>query len=219
MLPLLLCDNHQIQNVAQHCGLGPTLLAQERNALRKIRERGAWLGCSGHGVPGSYRLAMRRRTGAEMWALAAPYVTCPWDFTKEPSAAVRHNGGKWICGLSEIGARRDCVVYSFGSNSAFDFEMRVRAASACEIHIFDPTSPPPNAAIHQRLNRSARFAGGTFFHSVGLGASNAIVTLSQHKGRFPVQTLQTLMRQLGHAETGIDLLKYANNERHDRCDL
>ena len=140
---------------------------------------------------------------------------------------------QWICGLREVGDRRGCVVYSFGSNSVFDFELSVRAVTACEIHIFDPTSPPPSHGVSQRLNRT----GATFFHSVGLGATNGRVQvrqapnlaldlsprliprtqklpvrslvqqLSRSKGIFPVRTLETLMRSLGHWERGIDLLK------------
>lgn len=118
------------------------------------------------------------------------------------------DGGKWICGLRELGERKEkCVVYSFGSNSAYDFELTVRDYSACEIHIFDPTSPPPSPSLGRRLNRSHGFAGTTFFHSVGLGATAGRVQLSKTKGTFQVETLQALMRSLGHWERGLDLLK------------
>jgi hypothetical protein len=125
------------------------------NADRKIAERKAWLSKkhNEHRQFGQLR-------GASVWYLFPPVLPCFWSFFKEPSAAVRHDGGKWLCGLNEVhdlrretttadydyGAKKKhydskpCIVYSMGSNNDFSFEEQVRmVAPGCEIHTFDPT--------------------------------------------------------------------------------
>ena len=172
----------------------------EANAIAKIYERRAWLGCVGSGpLPEAGTVKeIRNRGGADMWALVAPYYPCSWSLEKHPSIGKGNDAGKWTCGLREIGPRRSCVVYSFGSNNQFEFELAVSAFSECEIHTFDPTSNPPKSSVANKLKRST-------FHRVGLGHRDGIFNLS--KGAFPVRSIESLMRELGHWETGVDLLK------------
>ena len=68
----------------------------ESNALRKIYERRAWLGCHGDLDAPHVMRSIRRRSGADMWALFTPYYPCRWSLEKEPSAEVTHDGGK-VC--------------------------------------------------------------------------------------------------------------------------
>jgi hypothetical protein len=87
-----ICSNDRIRSaVVGACSHDRSLATQEHNALRRIAERGAWLGCTGRGVPGTIRFAMQCRVGSEMWALATPYAPCPWSLEKQPSAAVSHS--------------------------------------------------------------------------------------------------------------------------------
>lgn len=199
-----LCSGAHLLHYA--CEDDPNVAVQERNAIRRIQERRAWLGCHGH-APGAPKIksAIQLRTGAEMWALVTPYYPCMWSLEKQPSFAQSTDGGKWTCGLREIGRRRGCVVYSFGSKNEYQFEHAVREQSACEIHIFDPTSDPPNAMNAAKLNQSEGFRGKYRFHSIGLGIVDGKANF--RGSTFPVRTLESVMRALGHWEGGVDILK------------
>lgn len=144
------------------------------------------------------------------WSIINPYYLCPWTLDKNPNVAQQHDGGKWICGLAEIGDARPlpahaedrCVVYSFGSHAedAFEREVHERTRGACEIHIFDPTSPPPpklrGATAPHPSDEPYRTAAT--FHALGIG-----ITASQIG--FPTATLANIITALGHKH--IDLLK------------
>jgi len=47
------------------------------------------------------------------------------------------DGGKWICGMSNLLQRPNCIVYSMGSNGQHDFEDDIMMNTNCEIHTFD----------------------------------------------------------------------------------
>jgi len=47
------------------------------------------------------------------------------------------DGGKWICGMSNLLQVPKCVVYSMGSNGQHDFEDDIMYNTQCEIHTFD----------------------------------------------------------------------------------
>jgi hypothetical protein len=177
---------------------------QEENALRKIRERVHWLGCNvtaQRPQPHWHHAVVASASGAAMWALVSPYTTCPWTLEKEPSVATVHDGGKWTCGLRELGGREDCVVYSFGSRGELDFEDTVRRHSSCTIHVFDPTKPPTRPSTSVTGDRSRGF----HFHPVGLSHRDGNATIQGIS--YPVRTLESLMRDLGHGDGGVDILK------------
>ena len=50
------------------------------------------------------------------------------------------DGPKWICDPHRI-HKKNCLVYSIGSNNKFEFEQSVldEISPDCEIHTFDPT--------------------------------------------------------------------------------
>ena len=104
-----LCSGAHLLHYA--CEDDPNVAVQERNAIRRIQERRAWLGCHGH-APGAPKIksAIQLRTGAEMWALVTPYYPCMWSLEKQPSFAQSTDGGKWTCGLREIGRQRGCSL-------------------------------------------------------------------------------------------------------------
>ena len=116
---------------------------------------------------------------------------------------------QWICGLRELGARLrpDCVVYSFGSNNQWAFELAVRAHTRCTIHTFDPTSSPPKPSVRNVLENTSVGGGAArfTFHSAGLSHSDGQASLGRKV--FGVRSLLSLMRELGHEESGVDILK------------
>jgi hypothetical protein len=74
----------------------------------------------------------------------------------EPEFACRHerrigrlgDGGKWVCDPHRITAKKDCLIYSVGSNNDFSFEEHVKKdiGEHCEIHTFDPGNYTEKAA-------------------------------------------------------------------------
>ena len=175
---------------------------QEKNSIAQIRERLAWLGCYKRHA---FSRAISKRTKGEIWALLHPYYPCQWTLEKKPSVQDAIEGGKWMCGLKEIGKRSNCVVYSFGSNNNFKFEYVVRDYSNCEIHIFDPTSNPPSKDAYGKLTESHRFTGKMIYHKIGL--SDISKSSSIAGKQFNVSTLRDIMIKNGHWETGVDILK------------
>ena len=176
---------------------------QIANSRAKARERRGWL--SPCHTEGDY--FRHRVTAQAMWSIFTPTYTCPWTLEKDPSVIRKHDGGKWHCGLRELGmhtrkssqawlwrmlgfAHRTCVAYSFGSYNQFDFEKSIRrAVPSCEIHTFDPTVTPR----HDPHVVDA-------FHTIGLGAHDRYVP-----GLGEVRSLPGIMRSLGHA--AVDILK------------
>ena len=73
------------------------------------------------------------------------------------------------------------AVYSFGSKNEYQFEHAVREQSACEIHIFDPTSDPPNAMNAAKLNQRAN-AGEEEEEGRNVAAAPAKLVRSANRG-------------------------------------
>lgn len=159
------------------------------NSLRRIKERHAWMS-DAHSEGSHFKHKIR---SSEIWALFQNTAVCPWTLDKNPPVDIRHDGGKWVCGLPELGAAKrtenaGCVVYSFGSHGDTAFEAEVRRQTDCEIHIFDPTSRPVSVGL------------GSMFHSLGVsGETNA------DHGLGPMMTLQDIAGRLNHKN--IDILK------------
>ena len=121
------------------------------------------------------------------------YWPCLWTLDKQPSVGVRHDGGKWICGMHELGASlrqrpRPCVIYSFGSENKFHFEAQVGTHARCEVHTFDPTVLPAYSPHYSH------------FHSLGLGGARAHLSAVG-----PLWPLADILTALEH--TSLELLK------------
>ena len=71
------------------------------------------------------------------------------------------DGGKWVCDPHKLRTKKDCLIYSFGSENKFDFEEAVlqQIGRNCEVHTFDHTVGP---------NPSNK-PSGVNFHPWGLG--------------------------------------------------
>jgi hypothetical protein len=176
------------------------------NADRRIAERRAWLS-----PPHTEHVQFGKLQGASAWYLFPPVIPCFWSFFKEPSSSIRHDGGKWLCGLNEVhdlrrktitaddnyGANKKhyddkpCIVYSMGSNNEFSFEEQVRmVAPGCEIHTFDPTVKETGKGenIYDQYHESYGFGG-----------------INSNEGPFPVKSIETITKELNH--THVDYLK------------
>ena len=107
------------------------------------------------------------------------------------------DGGKWICGLERLAAKRTpCVVYSFGVNYDSSFEADfLEHAPNCQIWGYDysVTSFGPEITFNPTLSPL------THFFPYALGASD------QHTANPPTYTLKSLMEKNGH--DFIDVLK------------
>jgi len=98
------------------------------------------------------------------------------------------DGPKFVCGVDVIAAKgKDCLVYSVGSNNRIEFETAVHDAMGCDIHVFDPTVAKND------------FIGGhiSTFYQWRLGID----------GRREGKSVETIMKELGHVNRKIDILK------------
>jgi len=96
--------------------------------------------------------------------------------------------GKLICGLKLL-AKRDCLVYSLGSNGHWEFEMDMYQQTTCRMETFDCFHPSPIPT---------EIASRTQFHEICLGED-------QIKDGKTFKSLPSLMKMLNH--THIDILK------------
>jgi len=92
-------------------------------------------------------------------------------------------GGKWICGVSNLLQKPKCVVYSMGSNGQHDFEDDIMAYTECEIHTFDMDD-------YSKAFKGTR----VHFHKSKIG-----------DGKDGTQSITGWMKELNH--TYIDVLK------------
>jgi hypothetical protein len=63
-----------------------------------------------------------------------PHMRCIGEERLGPAG----DGGKHVCDPECLLERKDCLVYSFGSNNDFGFESAI-LPFGCEIHVFDHT--------------------------------------------------------------------------------
>jgi len=106
------------------------------------------------------------------------------------------DGGKWVCGISRLATKPDCVIYSFGINDESSFEASLLSRThGCQVWGYDfsvssfgPEIPPTQAFR-------------THFYPYGLAGWDAHEPEHEKK----MYTLQTLMTNNNH--TFIDILK------------
>eukprot|EP01041_Mallomonas_annulata_P009412 gene9412-19529_t len=108
------------------------------------------------------------------------------------------DGGKWVCDPPYI--RKNCLVYSFGSNGDYSFELGVHASIGCEIHVFDPFtkgSPPDNMTTN------------IFVHDWGLSSVDTTTPPLEGWGNTTkeLKSLSSIIALLGHTGRAIDILK------------
>lgn len=109
------------------------------------------------------------------------------------------DGPKWICDPHRLTEKKDCLVYSVGSNGNVMFEKGVKEeiGENCEIHTFDPvTQNRRNGVFSEALK------GYATFHPWAFGSEEE-AKANPNK----VKTLQQTMEELGHMDRSIDLFK------------
>ncbi|KAF9523667.1 methyltransferase domain-containing protein [Crepidotus variabilis] len=128
-----------------------------------------------------------------VWDYFPAAFNCPHEVDRLGALG---DGGKWICGISRLARKRDCVVYSFGINYESSFEAQILGHTQdCQIYGYDFSVKSFGPEIPS--NQAHR----THFHAFGLSGSD------KHgpDDNPPMYTLESLMKMNGHKH--IDLLK------------
>jgi len=158
-----------------------------------------------------------------VWDFFPPAFFCPHELERVGDLG---DGGKWVCGLSQLQEKEDCVVYSIGPPADASFEAELLARTRhCQLFIFDHTSSSLPRGLPTHATSPARF--DEFY--APLDALNYDDKLDYWDSRHILQrahfkpyriagfdahgagdtpktyTLESLMRQNGH--THIDVLK------------
>ncbi|CAL1697515.1 unnamed protein product [Somion occarium] len=127
------------------------------------------------------------------WDFFPPTFDCPHDLERIGSAG---DGGKWICGLSRLEDKPNCVIYTFGVDWDSSFEGEVLSRTRhCEIWGHDALHTGFGHQIPKDLKHRTHFA------QLQLGPKDSHGPDDTPK----IWTLQSLMRQNGHKH--IDILK------------
>jgi mannosyltransferase OCH1-like enzyme len=140
-----------------------------------------------------------------MWYLnnLQPELTCPHT----NRVGGHGDGPKWTCDPHRLLDRKDCLIYSIGSEGKYEWEealIDLLGSAHCEIHVFDPGNyarpgDPENNNIH--------------YHSWGLKSSydhgyNAEISNNALDGEAPdMLSFQRTMDKLGHQGRTLDILK------------
>mmetsp|Transcript_29028 Transcript_29028/g.27813 ORF Transcript_29028/g.27813 Transcript_29028/m.27813 type:complete len:368 (+) Transcript_29028:176-1279(+) len=109
------------------------------------------------------------------------------------------DGGKWVCDAHDIRKNSNCLVYSFGSNGDYTFDVGVRDTLGCEVHTFDPFN----------LGYTANLGENITTHDWGLSPTTYITDpLKKWNGKQKeMKSLFTIVKDLGHVGRKIDILK------------
>jgi hypothetical protein len=128
-----------------------------------------------------------------VWDFFPPAFNCPHEVERLGALG---DGGKWVCGLSRVAKKPNCVVYSFGVNLESSFEAEILSNTEnCEVWGYDFSVRKFGPEIPQSLQNR------THFHAFGLSGSD-----KHGPGDVPpMYTLKSLMEMNGH--THIDILK------------
>ncbi|KAF8815245.1 hypothetical protein BYT27DRAFT_7195546 [Phlegmacium glaucopus] len=128
-----------------------------------------------------------------VWDFFPPAFNCPHEVERLGALG---DGGKWVCGLSRVAQKPDCIVYSFGINHESSFEEEVLSKTEhCRIWGYDfsvESFGPEISLLHQHR---------THFKPFGLSGSDRHGPEDKH----PMYTLESLMKLNGHKH--IDILK------------
>ncbi|TFK60244.1 hypothetical protein BDN72DRAFT_965783 [Pluteus cervinus] len=128
-----------------------------------------------------------------LWDYLPAAFNCPHEVERHGALG---DGGKWICGLTRLREKKNCVIYSFGINYESSFEAAILANTKhCEIwgYDFSVKSFGPEIPWADQSR--------THFFPYGLAGKDS----HGPDDKNPMYTLESLMRMNGH--THIDLLK------------
>ncbi|KAH9921614.1 methyltransferase domain-containing protein [Fomitopsis serialis] len=121
-----------------------------------------------------------------VWDFFPPVFNCPHESERIGALG---DGGKWVCGLSRIAEKQDCVIYSFGLDwdSTFEGELLQRT-SHCKVYGYDFTARGFGHGVPRALK------GRTHFARLGLGSVDSHGPADEPK----MWTLRSLMAANGH---------------------
>jgi hypothetical protein len=116
--------------------------------------------------------------------------------------------GSLECAWTAVGKQtwppKECVVYSFGSNGDFTFELAV-SRLGCQVHTFDPSMA---WFIKQRLDQQLLSTTNIRFQSIGLGVKDE----NNNQLGWKMRTLESLMASLSHDRLEILKIDIENGE-------
>ncbi|KAJ7115781.1 methyltransferase domain-containing protein [Mycena epipterygia] len=128
-----------------------------------------------------------------VWDFFPAAYNCPHEIQRLGALG---DGGKWVCGLSRVEHKPDCIVYSVGINYESSFEAEILSnTQECQIWGYDFTVNSFGPQI------STTQASRTHFHPYGLAGTDKHGPDDSPK----MYTLESLMKMNGH--THIDILK------------
>ncbi|KAG8715778.1 hypothetical protein FRC11_000073, partial [Ceratobasidium sp. 423] len=127
-----------------------------------------------------------------LWDFFPASFNCPHETSR---LGVMGDGGKWVCGLSKLINKPNCVVYSAGINVESSFEADIIRRTKCEVFGFDFSVDKFGPEIENFANLRER----THFYKYAISGKD------DHHANPPAWTLQSLMERHGH--TFIDILK------------
>ncbi|KAI0365832.1 hypothetical protein BV20DRAFT_1027306 [Pilatotrama ljubarskyi] len=129
-----------------------------------------------------------------VWDFFPPIFNCPHELDRLGSLG---DGGKWICGISRIEDKPDCVIYSFGVDSTYSFEATLlQSTKFCQVWIYDSTK---GDEVKSQIPRPVR--SRAHFGKLALGATDRHASGDDPK----TWTLKSLMTENGHSH--IDFLR------------
>jgi hypothetical protein len=200
------------------------------NAERRIAERRAWLLADDEDARLMRALRVRQQFGVYM--LFPPLYPCLWTFEKQPGRAVLIDGGKWVCGLSDLHRARpqqrqqqqqQLAVAPPGTHSRAQSTMPLSAYDPpCLVYSFGSkgefsfekyvkeTAPLCRVVTFDpTYHPDSAWPGwayvDTFVDSHGL--AGRVQAGNASAGLLPLQTLQWHRDRLGHGAATIDVLK------------
>ncbi|KII83775.1 hypothetical protein PLICRDRAFT_46956 [Plicaturopsis crispa FD-325 SS-3] len=128
-----------------------------------------------------------------VWDFFPAAFNCPHEVERIGALG---DGGKWVCGMSRVVEKPDCVVYSVGINYESSFEADILSRTRhCEIWGYDFTVK----SFGPQIDRAHKHR--THFHPYGLSGVDA----HGPEDASPMYTLGSLMKMNGHKH--IDILK------------
>ncbi|KAI0692120.1 methyltransferase domain-containing protein [Cerioporus squamosus] len=129
-----------------------------------------------------------------VWDFFPPLFNCPHELDRLGALG---DGGKWMCGISRIQDKPNCVIYSFGIDSSYSFEATLlQSTQFCEVWIYDSTKgEDARHHIPKALRHRAHF------DKLALGATDRHGPGDDPK----TWTLKSLMSENGHSH--IDFLR------------
>lgn len=128
-----------------------------------------------------------------VWDFFPAAFNCPHEVGRLGALG---DGGKWVCGLSRLAEKPDCVIYSFGLDYESSFEAEVLSNTRnCKVWGYDPIMKSFGSKVPRTM------AHRTLFSPYSLSGFDKY----DKEAKLQMYTLETLMKMNGHAH--IDLLK------------